>query len=69
MLANAQYLDDAIRESGLKKTYLADKCGLSRQGFAKKCKNPDSFTAAQVSILCRELKINQLTRQNQIFFA
>ena len=67
-VANPQYLDEEIKKSGLKRAYLAEKCGMTRQSFTTKCKNPCSFTAAQVSVLCKELKITQLTRQNQIFF-
>lgn len=67
-VADAQYLEEEIKNSGLKRSYLAAKCGITRQSFTTKCKNPQSFTAAQVSVLCRELKITQLTKQKQIFF-
>lgn len=67
-MANAQYLEEEIKNSGLKKSFLADKCGITRQSFTNKCKDPSSFTAAQVSILCKELKITQLVKRNEIFF-
>jgi hypothetical protein len=68
-VANTLYLEEEIKKSGLKKAYLAKLCGMTRQSFTSKCKDPSSFTAAQVSILCKELKITQVTRQRQIFFA
>lgn len=67
-MADVQYLEETIKESGLKLSYLAEKCGLTRQGFRLKCKKPESFTAAQVSVLCKELKITQASKQKQIFF-
>lgn len=67
-MENAQYLEEEIKKSGLKKAFLADKCGITRQSFTTKCKNPSSFTAAQVAILCRELKITQASKKERIFF-
>lgn len=67
-MADVQYLEEIIKASGLKISYLAEKCGLSRQGFRLKCKKPESFTAAQVSALCKELRITQASKQKQIFF-
>jgi hypothetical protein len=67
-MADVQYLEKEIKNSGLKREYLAKKCGMTRQSFTTKCKNPETFTAAQVSVLCKELKITQLSKQKQIFF-
>ena len=68
-MADVRYLEEEIKKSGLKREYLARQCGMTRQSFTTKCKKPESFTAAQVSILCKELKITQLSKQKQIFFA
>jgi len=67
-VADVQYLEDVIKGSGLKISYLAEKCGLTRQGFRLKCKRPESFTAAQVATLCKELRITQASTQRRIFF-
>lgn len=67
-MENAQYLETVIKDSGIKKTHLAKCCGITRQSFAKKCKNPKSFTAEQIAIICRELKITQLSKRQEIFF-
>lgn len=66
---NAQYLEQAIANSGKKKSFLATKCGMSRQYFARKCKNPTSFTGKQIGILCEELQITRADARKQIFFA
>ena len=68
-MGKAQYLEAIIRDSGLKKQYLADKCGMTRQSFTTKCKDPSSFTAANVAVLCKELKINSMQKAKEIFFA
>lgn len=68
MTANSQYLETEIKKSGLKKSYLASKLGITRQSFSTKCKEPSQFTCAQVAVLCEELKITQLTQRDRIFF-
>lgn len=66
-MGNAQHLEDAIKNSGKKKGYLADRIGISRQTFTKKCKDPSSFTNLQARVLCAELEINRLTDREKIF--
>lgn len=68
MTANSQYLDIQIKKSGLKKSYLASKLGISRQSFSTKCKEPSRFTCEQVSVLCDELNITR-DHRDRIFFA
>lgn len=64
---NAQYLEEAIENSGKKKGYLAEKVGMTRQTFKKKCDDPTSFTNLQANILCDELNITRLTDRQKIF--
>ena len=66
-MGNPQYLENVINNSGKKKGYLAEKIGVTRQTFTKKCKDPSSFTNLQVSILCDELSITRLTDRLKIF--
>lgn len=66
-MGNPQYLEEFISASGKKKGYLADVLGVSRQTFAKKSKNPSSFTNLQTEILCKELNISKLTDRQKIF--
>lgn len=66
-MGNPQYLEEVILSSGKKKGYLADKLGVTRQTFAKKCKDPSSFTNLQTDILCDELNVTKLSEKQKIF--
>ena len=68
-MTNYLLLEDKIRLSGKKKGYLAERLGLSRQGFRNCCRNVSEFTTGQVKILCEELNINSLKERQAIFFA
>lgn len=68
-LTNTKLLEKKIRDSGLKKGYLADKCGLSRAGFRNCELNKAEFTTSQVNTLCEELGITSLREKETIFFA
>lgn len=66
-MVNVALLEEKIVLSGKKKEYLAEKCGLSRQGFWNKCQNKNYFTAHEIKILCKELGITKLTEKERIF--
>jgi hypothetical protein len=68
---NSKLLEDKIKESGKKKSYLAAKVGLSRVGFYNCVNNKENceFRASQIDILCKELNITSLTERQAIFFA
>lgn len=68
-MTNTELLEERIRLSGKKKTYLAKKIGLSRQGFRNCRLNISEFTTGQVQILCEELNIDSLEERQAIFFA
>lgn len=68
-MVDTQMLENLIVTSGKKKTYLADKLGISIQNFRLKCKNDSVFNTDQVSILCDELGISKLSDKEKIFFA
>lgn len=68
-MTNTQLLEDKIKQSGKKKKYLAEKCGLSMQGFRNCCKNKAEFKTGQIKILCAELGITKLTEKEAIFYA
>lgn len=67
-MVNTQMLEDAIKESGKKKSYLADKLGITIQNFRLKCDNKSDFRTGEVAILCSELGITRLTDKEKIFF-
>lgn len=68
-MINLELLEQKIKDSGLKKDFIAKKCGLSRSGFYKKINNQNDFTVKEINILCEVLSINKLTEKESIFFA
>lgn len=58
-----------IDESGKKKGFLAQRCGLSRTGFRNCETNKAEFSASQIAILCEELAITSFREKEAIFFA
>lgn len=68
-MLNIQYLDEWITKSGKKKDYLAEKLGITRQCFYRKCKGESDFSAKEIKILCYELGITRLADKEAIFFA
>lgn len=70
-MTNTELLDAKIKESGLKKKFLADACGLTPQGFYNCCnnKNGAEFKLSQVETLWKLLKITNWKEREEIFFA
>ena len=68
-MTNTVLLNQLIEASGKKIGYLADKCGLSRQGFDNCRNNKAQFNAHHIKILCIELNITKLTDKERVFFA
>ena len=62
-------LRNKIEEKGLKYSYLAEKLGLSRNGFALKVDGKNEFKASEVTKLCEILGITSLREKERIFFA
>lgn len=68
-MTNTELLEKRIAESGKKKVYLAEKCGLTYAGFRNCVTNKAEFKVSQVKILCEELGITSLKERQAIFFA
>lgn len=68
-MTDTKELEKIIKDSGLKKSYIAKAVGLSRQGLDNKVKNRSPFTSLEISILCRLLSITNLKDKEKIFFA
>lgn len=62
-------LNRLIKESGLTKSYIADKLGITLFGFQRKRDNKSQFTAEEIKILCDILTIKSLKEKERIFFA
>lgn len=65
---NTALLEDKIKKSGKKITYLAEKVGLSYAGFRNCVINKAEFKSSQIDILCDELSITSLREKEAIFF-
>ena len=68
-MVNQKLLEEKIAQSGKKKSYLAQKVGLSRAGFRNCCINKSEFRTSHIQILCEELGITDLHEKQAIFFA
>lgn len=68
-MTDTKELEKIILNSGLKKSYIAKKLHLSRQGFKNKCENKTPFTSKEISGLCELLNIKKLSVKEAIFFA
>lgn len=69
-MTNTKLLEEKIKDSGYKKSYIAKAIGLkSAFGLAKKIKNETEFKASEINRLCEILKIETLEEKNDIFFA
>ena len=67
-MTNTELLEQWIQKSGKKKSFLAEKVGLSPAGFRNCCINRAEFKAGQIQILCDELSITSLEDKELIFF-
>ncbi len=68
-MTNTELLEAKIAETGKKKKYLAEKVGLSKQGFRNCVTNKSEFKASQIQTLCDELGITTAKEKEAIFFA
>lgn len=66
---NTKLLEAKIDKSGKKRSFLAEKVGLSYAGFRNCVINKAEFKASQIEILCEELNITSLKEKQAIFFA
>lgn len=67
-MTDTNLLAEKITISGKKKSYLAEKVGLSLAGFRNCCVNKAEFKASQIRTLCDELQISD-DDMKAIFFA
>lgn len=62
-------LNRLIHKSGLTKSYIAGKLGITLYWFQMKRENKSQFTAEQIKMLCELLGIKSLREKEKIFFA
>jgi len=62
-----ELLRKKIDDSGYKLQYIAEKCGLTYQGFLPKLKGERQFVASEIAVLTRLLNLTP-EEQQLIFF-
>lgn len=62
-------LNERIKESGLKKSYIAKVLGVVDSTLARKINNAQDFRASEITALCELLGIDTLEEKEAIFFA
>jgi transcriptional regulator with XRE-family HTH domain len=67
-LTNTTKLRELIKNSGLKKKYIAEKLGITTYGLQKKIDNKSEFKSTEIVTLCKLLHINSLSEKEEIFF-
>ena len=68
-MTNTTLLEEKINDSGLKKSYIAKKIGITAFSLAKKIRNENEFKASEINGLCALLKIDSAEEKERIFFA
>ena len=67
-MTDTEKLSNAISESGIKIAAIANKLGISREGFYKKLNNETEFKASEISAMQKILGLTNRKR-DEIFFA
>ncbi len=68
MFLNVALLNDKINASGLKRSFIADKLGITIHGLKNKTEGKTDFKTSEVAILCEILGITDLEEKEAIFF-
>lgn len=66
-MINLQYIDEKVKESGLRKGYIAEQLGLTRAGLHSKLTGRTSITMEEGEILLNLLHINTAADRRKIF--
>ena len=67
-MTNVKLLDAKIKESGLKKGYIAEQLGISRASLISLLNNKVEFKTSQLVVMCRLLNITDNEEVKAIFF-
>jgi len=68
-VTNSKELNQIIKNSGLKRTYIAKCLGISLTALTYKINNRYPFNARQIDLLCKLLNIDSVEQRFAIFFA
>lgn len=67
-MTDTDLLYSAIKDAGLKLSYVADKLGISAQALRLKATNKSSFTATEIDLISKLLD-KDVVELKDIFFA
>lgn len=67
-MTDSKLLSDEISNSGMTVTFIAQKIGITREGFYKKLNNSTEFKASEIIALQSILRLSN-NRRDEIFFA
>lgn len=67
-MTNVKLLQEKIRQSGLKKGYIAMKMGIAPNTFTALLNNKTEFKASQIRAICHVLNITDDAEIRAIFF-
>ena len=68
-MTNIELLDKKIKQSGLKKSYIAARLGVSNTTLCSLLHNRTEFKARQIRTICEVLGIHDDAEIRAIFFA
>lgn len=68
-MTNIELLGKKIQESGLKKSYIAARIGVSPTTFTALLQNKTEFKASQIRAICEVLDIQDDAEIRSIFFS
>jgi predicted transcriptional regulator len=67
-MVDVELLDQIISASGLKKSYIAERLGITRPTLYKILDGTNYITNRQIDVLCEILNITRLSDKEKIFF-
>ena len=68
-MTNIELLEEKIRKSGLKRSFISEKLEITRASLYRKLRGLSEFSLKEVSRLCDLLGITDLVEKEAIFFA
>lgn len=68
-MTNTELLNELIKQSGLKKSYIAEKIGVTPVGLSNLIAGKSEFKASQINKMCDLLGIDDLAIKEAVFFA
>lgn len=57
-MVNSERLRERVKATGIKKVFIADKLGISLQGYLNKESGKSDFTSSEIAVIRKLLNIN-----------